>query len=106
LFTAGRVRLLDHPRLFNELISLERRTQRSGHDTVDHPRGPHDDMANSVCACLVVLAGDKPALVISDEFLARSAIPNYWRRYNTNPGIRPVGDNDNSHLIARYRAGF
>jgi hypothetical protein len=65
LFTAGRVRLPDHPRLFHELISLERRAARSGHDSVDHPKGQHDDIANSVCACLVMLAGGKQRMVVS-----------------------------------------
>jgi hypothetical protein len=102
LFTAGRVRLLDHPRLFNELISLERRTQRSGHDSVDHPRGRHDDLANSVCACLVTLAGERPALVISDELVANAAIPGFWRRFSHNSPTRPVSEDDNSHVIGRF----
>jgi hypothetical protein len=105
LFTAGRVRLLDHPRLFNELISLERRSQRSGHDSVDHPRGRHDDLANSVCACLVTLAGDRPALVISDELVACSAVKDYWRRFSHNSPNGPVSDSDHSHVIGRFRAG-
>jgi hypothetical protein len=75
LFTAGRVRLPDNPRLFHQLISLERRTQRSGHDTVDHPRGQHDDLANAVCACLVVLAGAKAPMIISATALANSRLP-------------------------------
>jgi hypothetical protein len=57
LFTSSRVRLPDNPRLFEQLISLERRSQRSGRDSVDHPAGQHDDVANAVCACLVALAG-------------------------------------------------
>jgi hypothetical protein len=72
LFTSGRVRLPDNPRLFEQLISLERRTQRSGHDTVDHPAGQHDDVANAVCACLVALAGAKRRMVVNPEALALS----------------------------------
>jgi hypothetical protein len=57
LFTSGRVRLLDHPRLIHQLVGLERTTARSsGHDQVNHAPGAHDDVANSVCACLVLLA--------------------------------------------------
>jgi hypothetical protein len=55
LFTSGRVRLLDSPRLVNQLISLERRTSPAGRDRIDHGPGPHrhDDLANSVCGALV-----------------------------------------------------
>ncbi|MGO8921407.1 MAG: terminase large subunit domain-containing protein, partial [Xanthobacteraceae bacterium] len=47
LFTRGLVRLPDHPKLLRELRLLERQTHRSGKDSVDHPRGGHDDHANS-----------------------------------------------------------
>jgi hypothetical protein len=65
LFTAGRVRLPDNPRLVHQLISLERRAARSsGHDAVDHPAGGHDDLANAACGCLVALAGKSAAMII------------------------------------------
>jgi hypothetical protein len=71
LFSAGRVRLVDNPRLIHQLVSLERRAVRSGHDIVDHPRSGADDIANSVCACLVTLAGARPDLRVGPELLAR-----------------------------------
>jgi hypothetical protein len=49
------VELLDHPRLVQQLCTLERRTARSGKDSVDHPPGSHDDVANA-CAGALVLA--------------------------------------------------
>jgi hypothetical protein len=45
--------LLDHPRLFGQLVSLERRTARGGRDSIDHPPGSHDDIANSVAGVVV-----------------------------------------------------
>jgi hypothetical protein len=48
LLNAGRVRLLDHQRLIGQLCSLERRTSRGDRDSVDHPQGGHDDIANCV----------------------------------------------------------
>jgi hypothetical protein len=38
----------DHPKLINQIVSLERRTARSGRDSIDHPQvsGAHDDLAN------------------------------------------------------------
>jgi hypothetical protein len=66
LLNSGRVDLLDNQRLISQLCSLERRTARGGRDSVDHPPGGHDDVAN-VCAGALVLAsgamtkGDKLA---------------------------------------------
>ena len=45
--------LLDHPRLFGQLVSLERRTARGGRDSIDHPPGAHDDVANAVAGVVV-----------------------------------------------------
>jgi len=56
LFSTGVVDLLDYPLLRNELASLERRTARSGRDSVDHAPGAHDDFANAACGCLVGIA--------------------------------------------------
>jgi hypothetical protein len=52
LFTRGLVWPPDHSRLLRELRLLERHTHRSGKDTVDHPKGGHDDHANAVCGVL------------------------------------------------------
>lgn len=54
----GRVELLDHPRTASQLIALERRTSRSGKDSVDHPAGAgaRDDLINAV-AGIVAMAG-------------------------------------------------
>jgi hypothetical protein len=42
------VSLLDHGKLLRQLIALERRTARSGKDSIDHMPGSHDDVANAV----------------------------------------------------------
>ena len=52
LFTRGLVRLPDHSRLVRELRLLERRAHRGGKDSVDHPRGGHDDYSTCVCGVL------------------------------------------------------
>jgi hypothetical protein len=54
---SGRVALLDNPRLISQLCALERRTARGGRDTIDHPAGAHDDVANSVAGVLTSLIG-------------------------------------------------
>lgn len=58
LLNSGRIRLLDVPRLANQLIALERRTGRgSGKDVIDHPPGQHDDVANAAMLCAVEILG-------------------------------------------------
>ena len=58
VFTSGKAEIPDHTRLIRQLRGLERRTARSGKDSVDHaPRG-RDDVANVVCG-LVALMKDK-----------------------------------------------
>jgi hypothetical protein len=60
LLNAGRVELLDKPRLLAQLAQLERRTTRgTGRDVIDHPQSAaaHDDLGNAVCGA-VVLVGE------------------------------------------------
>jgi len=54
LFMTNCVELLDVKLLTMQLMQLERRTGRSGKDSVDHGPGPgsHDDYANSCCGAL------------------------------------------------------
>jgi hypothetical protein len=53
LINSGKCRLLDNKRLVTQLISLERNTARGGRDSIDHPRGAHDDLANCVAGALL-----------------------------------------------------
>lgn len=59
LFTTGSVDLLDHAVLTAELQQLERRTARSGKDSIDHAPSGHDDFANSCCGMLTLLASQE-----------------------------------------------
>ena len=52
MFSQGRVELLDLPVLRTQLLLLERRTRAGGRDSVDHPRGAHDDHANAAAGAL------------------------------------------------------
>jgi hypothetical protein len=53
LINSGSVDLLENDRLVTQLTSLERRTARGGKDSIDHPPGAHDDLANAVAGALV-----------------------------------------------------
>lgn len=54
LLNARMCELLDLPRLQAQLCGLERRTARSGRDSIDHATGQHDDVSNSVCGSLLL----------------------------------------------------
>jgi hypothetical protein len=49
LINSRRVALLDNARLINQLVGLERQVSRGGRDSIDHPRGQHDDSVNGRC---------------------------------------------------------
>ena len=46
------VDLLDSDRLVGQLTQLERRTARSGKDSIDHAPGQHDDLANAAAGAI------------------------------------------------------
>jgi hypothetical protein len=56
LFTSGRARLLDNPKLISQFAALERRTFSTGRERID-PGPGHDDLANSVAIALSLCAG-------------------------------------------------
>jgi hypothetical protein len=54
LLNSGRVVLPKSDRLVAQLCGLERRTARSGKDSIDHGPGGHDDVANAVAGAAAV----------------------------------------------------
>jgi hypothetical protein len=60
LFTSGRARLIDSPRLISQFAGLERRTFSTGRDRVDHGRAGGDDACNAAAGALVLAA--RPAV--------------------------------------------
>jgi hypothetical protein len=60
LFMQGAVTIPDHPAVIRELRLLERRTGRSGKDSVDHPQGGTDDHANALAGAMWVASRKPP----------------------------------------------
>jgi hypothetical protein len=90
LISSGRVDLLDNPRLVRQLSGLERRTARSGKDSVDHAPGGHDDCANSAAGALVfALRGAGAVFGLIDYLQAiasgKSSMPDPSPRIEDNP---------------------
>jgi hypothetical protein len=71
LVTSQLVALLDHPKLVQEALGLERRTARGGRDSIDHGPHGHDDLLNAAAGALVLAAqrgaGDADVLVCERE---------------------------------------
>jgi hypothetical protein len=62
VINSGRCELLDNVRMVAQLVSLERRTARGGRDSIDHPPGAHDDLANVAAGAIVAVAGEEDAM--------------------------------------------
>jgi len=71
LLNSGRVALLDNARAIAQLTSLERRTARGGRDSVDHPPGSHDDVANSAAGVLVLASAASGPMHLAPEVVQR-----------------------------------
>ncbi len=59
MMNAGRVELIDHPRLVAQLCALERRTSRGGRDLISHPPGGHDDLCTALAGAVYSARGDQ-----------------------------------------------
>jgi hypothetical protein len=70
---------------------LERRTGRgTGRDSIDHPKGDHDDLVNAAAGVLVLVA-QKPPMIIHPSFIARTAMLGR-QGYSADPfNIRGAG---------------
>jgi hypothetical protein len=75
LLNSGRVDLLDNQRMVNQFVGLERRTARSGKDSIDHPPGGHDDIANAVAGVCSLVGAAKMPLRIRPEATAMLSQP-------------------------------
>lgn len=72
LLNAGRIVLPKSERLVGQLTGLERRTARSGKDSIDHGPGSHDDLANAVAGTADLATSQPAPLVVTNAVLARA----------------------------------
>jgi hypothetical protein len=92
LFTSGRARLLDNPRLVSQFTQLERRTFPTGKDRIDHGRHGHDDLCNAAAGALV-LAAERSSFDSSYAWVGGPGIdpepsgPSLWQ----HPSLAPRG---------------
>jgi hypothetical protein len=75
IFTRGLASIPAHPDLLRELRLLERRTARSGRESVSHGPGGTDDFANALFGAIVLVSRHQP-FVVTAELLQRAlALP-------------------------------
>lgn len=110
---AGNVVLLDNERLATQLVSLERRTSRSGRDSIDHATGAHDDLANAVAGVLIAPRRKPPVAQVGTFRVARggnhysspienAAAPDWYKRGDKYPPGDPRWNMD-LHETTRFR---
>ncbi len=68
---AERVELLENERLRSQLTNLERRANPGGRDTIDHPRGGHDDVVNAAAGAIVQVTTRPKPFVVTQAMLDR-----------------------------------
>jgi hypothetical protein len=78
LFTAGRVRLLDNPRIVDQFAALRRKVGSNGRESVDHPKGAHDDLANSIAGVLWKLSPVKRQSVTVGPVVVTAPVPDVF----------------------------
>ncbi len=59
VLSSGRAQLLNIARLATQFCGLERRTSRSGKDSIDHAPGSHDDLSNAAAGALLMVCKKK-----------------------------------------------
>ena len=84
LINSGGRRLLDDKRLVSQLVGLERRTSRAGKDSIDHPPGGHDDVANAAAGAIVYARRARP----TSRSWCRSSSAESARYFPHSDGLR------------------
>jgi len=89
LFAEGAASIPNHATLIAELRGLERRSHRSGKDSVDHGPAGHDDAANSVCGALWLLRQGRKIWVLPDSIY--SSPPRQGTLHGLSEGATAYG---------------
>ena len=88
LLNSRRVELPDHQRLINQLVGLERRTARSGRDSIDHIAGAHDDIPNACAGALLGALNARKHRLLTGTY-GYGGGPVTWRDAATGEFIDP-----------------
>src|SRR5207253_2527007 len=81
LLNSQRCELLDNARLLKQLLDLERRTSRSGRDTIDHAPNGHDDLINAAAGALVLAQVPTSSLSKDGYFVSAGELPDDFQTW-------------------------
>ena len=103
LLNSGGIDLPDNQRVISQLCALERRTARSGKDSVDHAPGMHDDVSNAVAGVCSLIGSSLGSLNVSRESAAKfgAAMSDLGRRQRTGQTLRAFG-RDSSNVYCKW----
>jgi hypothetical protein len=81
LLNSGRVELLDHPKLMQQLIGLIRKGEK-----IDHAQGDHDDFSNAACGAITLVTQVEQPRAWMVNFQTGEVIsePEPWQRRLSN----------------------
>jgi hypothetical protein len=77
MLNSGRIELLDSKTLRTQLTGLERRTARSGKDSIDHRPGGHDDVVNAAAGVLTLCT---PTIALTPDLFAQGTFSYFGKR--------------------------
>jgi hypothetical protein len=98
LLNSGKIELLDHPRLVAQLCGLERKTARSGRDSIDHSPGAHDDVCNAALGALLLASASRAPMILPADQIARLSV---HPRARFSPAFDGMGQQRNRFARAR-----
>jgi hypothetical protein len=108
MFTAARVRLLDHRKCIDQFAGLRRKVQPGGREQIDHAPNAHDDVSNAAAGVMTLCVARKQPMQIAPEVLYRSQFPASMQGMFSRPTDRGVSvgrsnDGVDPHAAALHR---
>jgi hypothetical protein len=98
-------RLLDHTRLVNQTLDLERDTSRGGRESINHPDRTHDDLPNAAFGALLVALVPTKQLIVGcqDGSAIRPDGTRYWPGRPERRPLRIVSITEKEYLAEKER---
>lgn len=75
LLNTKTVELLDNATMRSQFLILDRNVARGGRETIDHPTGAHDDVANAVAGACVLASSHGPRMARTEAKVANELPP-------------------------------
>lgn len=84
LINSRKVELIDDAKMITQFVGLERRTARSGRDSIDHAPNSHDDLCNAVAGVLTNINGRRYRYDSTLSWVTNETDTTEWRAGRLN----------------------